>query len=237
MKIGIVPMNHRISPLKAGVSFLRSEPRDRIFILMTLILLMILVNPYFPQGVWGKTLFFLLLSSVLIWCVYVVSDSWRDATIALLFVFLAQIFKGAFIIYGVPFLDVLGDLFAALVFVYTTLVFVLSLVRTKVITTNTIWNVVSSYLLIGLTWAALYSIQETLYPGSFSDTLDPGSSKSFGDLIYFSMVTLATLGYGDIVPVTHPARSLAILETVTGVLYIAVVVASLVGGWKAKGKE
>jgi voltage-gated potassium channel Kch len=49
------------------------------------------------------------------------------------------------------------------------------------------------------------------------------------DLLYFSYVTLATLGYGDVVPITDGARSLAVLEALGGTVYLAILVARLIG--------
>ena len=68
-------------------------------------------------------------------------------------------------------------------------------------------------------------------PGSFyaSSVHNPTGVFTFPDFIYYSFVTLATLGYGDITPLTAQARSLAILETASGTIYIAVLIARLVG--------
>ena len=86
---------------------------------------------------------------------------------------------------------------------------------------------VSIYLLLAYTWAALYGAVFSLYPGSFHLGTDRQS-----DLLYFSLVTLTTVGYGDVVPLSGEARMLAALEAVTGVLYIAITVAILVSGYR-----
>jgi hypothetical protein len=88
----------------------------------------------------------------------------------------------------------------------------------------------SIYLLLGGAWAALYGVIETLHPGSFQ--LGGQLTDRQSDFIYFSLVTLSTVGYGDIVPLTGEARMLAALEGVTGVLYIAITVAILVSGFR-----
>ena len=89
----------------------------------------------------------------------------------------------------------------------------------------------SLYLLFGLIFAIIFHVLEGLLPSSFHypDTQSLGSEISpLARLIYFSYVTLATLGYGDIVPVSGPARGLAILEAIIGQMYLVVVVARLV---------
>jgi hypothetical protein len=69
-----------------------------------------------------------------------------------------------------------------------------------------------------------------LYPGSFQFGANATDRES--DLIYFSLVTLTTVGYGDIVPLTGEARMLAALEAVAGVLYVAITVAVLVSAYR-----
>lgn len=98
----------------------------------------------------------------------------------------------------------------------------------------------SRYLLIGLAWALLYGALDLTQPGSF-DLGDEVAGQQvqggepvphFADMdpfIYCSLVTLSTLGYGDIVAVTRAARSLSALEAIVGQIYMAVVVARLIG--------
>ena len=89
----------------------------------------------------------------------------------------------------------------------------------------------SLYLLFGLIFALIFAVIEELLPGSFhySHTLSPDTgARSLSNLFYFSFVTLATLGYGDIVPISGPAKGMALLEAVIGQMYLVVVVARLV---------
>lgn len=88
---------------------------------------------------------------------------------------------------------------------------------------------VAVYLILGVLWARLYEIVFLFNPAAFSLTekIDPVS------LIYFSFVTLVTLGYGDIVPLSIAARTLAILEGVTGQLYMVILISSLVSEFSA----
>lgn len=99
---------------------------------------------------------------------------------------------------------------------------------------DTLFGAVCVYVLLGLTWAYLYIFLESLQPGSFN--LQLPADDAFGalssDLLYYSYTTLTTLGYGDITPVTAQARSLAIVEQVVGVLYIAIMLARLVSMYR-----
>jgi hypothetical protein len=76
---------------------------------------------------------------------------------------------------------------------------------------------------------------ELTHEGSFS--ISKGILNDLGPFLYFSFVTLASLGYGDIVPLTGPARSAAILEAVMGQLYLAITIARLVGARSFQSKS
>lgn len=99
------------------------------------------------------------------------------------------------------------------------------------VTSDTLYGAICAYLLIGHTWTTLYVLLEAVHPGSFyvGAAQNPDQVMTISDLAYFSIVTLTTLGYGDITPVTSAARSFATLEALFGVLYNAILIARLVG--------
>jgi len=94
------------------------------------------------------------------------------------------------------------------------------------ITANTFAGAFSLYLLLGLIWTLLYILAYQIEPGAFKG-LDP--SVASGELIYFSYITLTSLGYGDIVSLTPITRTLAFMEVIVGQFYMAVLVGALVG--------
>ena len=93
-----------------------------------------------------------------------------------------------------------------------------------------IYAALSVYLLAGIFFGVLYHAVEFGWPGSFTTSGAAGGLELF-DAIYFSFVTLATLGYGDLLPVGEVARGLAVIEAVAGQLYLAVMIARLVGSY------
>ena len=99
------------------------------------------------------------------------------------------------------------------------------------ISPNRIVGAVCVYLLLGVIWSIAYTVLEFLQPGSFKGLTELVSSAWNVDWIYFSFVTITTLGYGDITPLTQTARSLTVAEAIVGQFYIAVLVAGLVSAY------
>ena len=89
---------------------------------------------------------------------------------------------------------------------------------------------ISAYLMLGLMWTVAYWLVDQLTPGgAFSFNTNTGKQSMNGfNAFYFSFITLSTVGYGDITPVSRIARWLAATEAMTGLLYVAVLIARLV---------
>lgn len=94
---------------------------------------------------------------------------------------------------------------------------------------NTIVGAICIYLLLGMIWALLFALLEGLVPGSFKGLSNEGTNVIFMDLLYFSFVSLTTMGFGDITPTLPLARYLTFMEGIVGQLYLAIMISSLVG--------
>ena len=108
-----------------------------------------------------------------------------------------------------------------------------SLFNHRPLTFDSIFGAVCGYLFLGLGWAVVYSMCETLQPGSFQisqSLIVAGHSArpQLQVLIYYSFVTLTTVGYGDISPISSVTRTFSWMEAITGQFYLAVIVAGLV---------
>jgi hypothetical protein len=120
---------------------------------------------------------------------------------------------------------------------FFTLVVVSAVLRDHVVTVDTMIGGVCAYFLLSVTWGNAYSLIELMNPGSFvlSPVLAaevgwrPPTSPLSPVLQYYSLSTLTTLGFGDITPLSRAARTLSVLEGVAGQLYLAVLIARLVG--------
>jgi voltage-gated potassium channel len=116
-------------------------------------------------------------------------------------------------------------------FAYVTLTELRGVLKQKRITRESISMSVSVYLLLGLTWGLFYILLFDLQPQAFNfgSAPAPSGQQVTPVLIYFSLTTLATVGYGDITPATLQARYAAVSEGIAGQFYLAILVARLVG--------
>ena len=106
-----------------------------------------------------------------------------------------------------------------------TVVVLERVVRPGTVTVHRINGAIAAYLLIAVLFANAFTLVENVHPGSFSGAT---GGRGWGGFLYFSQVTMYTIGYGDITPVAAGARSLAMLEGLIGQLFPAVLLARLV---------
>ena len=102
---------------------------------------------------------------------------------------------------------------------------------------NTIVGALAIYLLLGLIWATLYLMTLEVWPEAFNGMEPLHWADNFSDALYFSYVTMTSLGYGDISPAVPVSRVLAYLQAVAGAFYMAIVVASLVGARTSRPRQ
>jgi hypothetical protein len=117
-----------------------------------------------------------------------------------------------------------------LFFGYTAVSVFRYIAKSEHVDSDTLFGAACIYILLGLTWTGVYTLVEVVRPLSLQfsgDSTTPITRVS--TLIYYSFTTLTTLGYGDINPMTSLTQSLAILEAMTGVLYMALIIGLVVG--------
>jgi len=209
----------------------------RFLQLSTFLILLIFVSPYLSKAWLTKLIFnFIFLNSVL---VVFSTDSkmgsqkrrifllWGfSAFFSLLSYFYAE--SRFFMFFET--LDILSSAVLLIVLIYAILFHIF---REKDIHFDSIFAVLSVYLIIAILFALFYSFIFAIQPASFHFSTEqdvvPSSSGINSNMFYFSMVTLATLGYGDIVAVSHFARNVSVVEALIGQFFVAVIVAMLVG--------
>jgi len=105
------------------------------------------------------------------------------------------------------------------------------------VTSNNIVGSICIFLLLGLIWVMLYLLLAEFTPNAFAGLEQRSWQENFPDFIYFSFVTLTTLGFGDLLPISPLARFLVYVEAIVGVFYMAIVVSSLVSAGLTNAQE
>lgn len=98
----------------------------------------------------------------------------------------------------------------------------------KIMTPDKLFGAASAYLLIGDLWAYIYASIGYFYPQSYMIVGQPGRLV-YADALYFSLTVLTSTGFGDITPLTRPARGMCMVEQITGSLFVAILIARLAG--------
>lgn len=127
------------------------------------------------------------------------------------------------------YVEVFGISIVFLFYSMSTIIAFRELFRPGQIDLNKIFGSICVYLLAGLNWAILYYYQSILNPESFAGLEYSDLKEKMFSLIYYSYVTLSTLGYGDITPASPVAQALGVMEALFGQFYIAILVAIMVG--------
>jgi ion channel len=200
------------------------------------LILNILISPFVDPLGSGDLIETMLLTLVLLVAVLSIAGRWR-ALLAI--VLAAPAVIGQWLNYWWPDVVVIyvvthtaGLLFIGFV-VVELLRFIVSAPR---VNADVLCAAVAGFLLSGLLWALAYSLLDRLDPNSFVFTLSSKGSHSMSGFVclYFSFITLSTVGYGDIVPASEPARMLAMVEAMFGMFYMATLVARLVSLYSSK---
>jgi voltage-gated potassium channel Kch len=213
------------------------SPKSRSIYLLLSLILVIFGHPIIAGRPFGDFVFGILIATTPFAGVYAVSGKRRlqIAAVILGIPALVGVFEHFFL--GVT----LGDerYFVAMIFVYyafTTAAVIFHLFRKERVDVDTVISAVSAYLMIGLTFATLHVMISLTNPESYTGEFVKGVSV-WSDSLYYSFVTLTTLGYGDIAPLTPIARSMSTLEATTGVLYMGILIARLVSDYQSSNRS
>ncbi len=209
---------------------------ERYTVLLASIFIYVILTLLLPQKWWGHV----LLDAIFL--VLVFSVVFETARIKSLFSFLG--FLGILAIVGHT-ISILwrGSPVARSILAISSMLFIAAAIHkiskkvlgSKVVTGDTIRGAIIIYLFIGSLFSSIYILIEIVSPGSFLITNSAGHpvTSSISDISrlfgYFSFVTLTTLGYGDIIPIKELSRTMAWIEAFTGQIYLAVIIARLVG--------
>jgi hypothetical protein len=210
---------------KIRIPFTQIQIGRFLFLFISMVL-MFVFRPFLTDHVGVAYLMEIFLFLIFLSAVYAVSQKRSTLIIAFFLLLLAEVLQLVSHIQDIPSLDTLSNILGGLLLAYTATIILLYLFSEDKITGDMIMGAICAYFLMGLVWAFVYSTLEFLQPGSFQM---PQGTVNQATFTYYSYVTLTTLGYGEITPISTPARSFAILEAMMGQLYLAVLIARLVG--------
>lgn len=205
-------------------------------ILLCSLLAFLLIPPFFETGSGDQLIIPLLLSAVVPLTLRTFTESRRQFLVGLALAIPSLIGRWA-IIFTANRPMLIAFSLAWILFLGLAVTFILRLIlSSRRITYDTISGAICGYLLFGVMCSFIFGLIEIFYPGSFSEFgntiyFHGGAGhvrREVMEFIYFSMVTLSTVGYGDIAPVSPPARAMASVEGIAGQFYIAVLIARLV---------
>lgn len=200
------------------------------FLLIVLVLMLVL-HPLLGGG--GREFVTIAFTFVFLAGLYAVRGERRTLVVGLVLVIPALVTGWASYAVESRALFAVSRALEALFLFYVTAVILRHVMTESEITGDTIYGSAAAYLMIGIAFGVIYAWLEAFAPGSLRGLAPAGgagtSGRGFWEFIYFSLVTMTTLGYGDIIPVSDEARSLATLEAVAGQFYVAVLVARIVG--------
>jgi hypothetical protein len=198
--------------------------------LLIALAVLLISAPFIEELEAGHLILTLLFSLVLLAAVFTVAD--RKSTLAIALVLAVPAITARWISQFRP------DLVHPAVFLVCALMllaFVIGhllhfILHAPVVTAEVLCASIAAYLMLGLMWTVAYWLVDQLTPGgAFSFNTSRGAQSMNGFTgFYFSFITLSTVGYGDITPVSRFARWLAAMEAMTGLLYVAVLIARLV---------
>jgi hypothetical protein len=202
--------------------------KERFLSLLIFIIAMLILGPLVEEFVQLSILIDILWSAIFVSAIYAVSQKKRHIVIAVLLALpmLGSIWTKYFVQHKA--LMVVGSLCGAAFFLFAIIQMLIFIYSHIEVTRDLIVGAAVVYLFMALMWTFIFVVVETLHPGSFN--LPEGQGfEATRQFVYYSFVTLTTLGYGDITPISSLARSLCVLEAVIGQLYLVVQVAWLVG--------
>ena len=208
----------------------------RFTILLATILLLLVAQPIFSGHAFAQNFASASIALVLLSALYAFRTTKTYFTIALILMVPSIGSRLALQFTSNPTLEMVGAISSCLFLTVTVFALVSRLFTVKSVTLDTISAAICAYLLMGVAWAYAFAAVELRHPGSFSTALLHSTAGNIAPLlaslhtfIYYSFVCLTTTGFGDVLPVSEGARSLSVMEAVFGQLYMAILIARLVG--------
>jgi Ion channel len=217
---------------------MKTETRDRLSVgLLVALLFFLLLSAFLGDDRISETVLVLSMYAVLIVVVLKASGKRNMPWPALLLTTTSLLFALVCVFYPIHIMLIASWLLASTFFGYASVTLFSFLERSGTIIRAKLVACVGLYLILGMFYYAVFNLMQEIHPGSFVEVGPPAMAASHHALLYFSLATLTTVGYGDVLAVSRPARMIAVVEAITGVFYIAVTVARLVAAYQQTDRE
>lgn len=205
--------------------------RQRCFYLFCALLALAVAVPFLEGSPRGREVLNAISLGILVSSACAIGRSMGALVIALLLAAPAVVFQVLSYSYGEPRLNIMSQGFAAAFYAITISYLMGYTLRREVLTTDKLYGAAAVFLMLAILWAYLYNILLWAYPGALTMNGAPMSSAPPSSMLYFSIATLTATGMSDILPVHPIARTLCSFEMITGVLFLAVLIARLAGSY------
>jgi hypothetical protein len=199
------------------------------------ILLLIIFSPYYWDAPLANYFNFLFLSFILLSAILTLKKRSDILKVIKQAGYLIIILTLIAAITDNPYVELVNRILFVLFFMMVAINLLVGIVRSKEVDSDVIFSAVAVYVLFGFCGALLAAVIMFFIPTAFS--LNSTYSSQFHQFLYFSFVTITTTGYGDILPVTPLARTLAIFLALFGQLYLTVIIGILIGKYLSGGKR
>jgi hypothetical protein len=202
--------------------------KNRFQFLLILLLTLIILVPFIGDYSGFRIVVDMLATGIFIFAMYAISEKRHHLILALFLVVPTIVTLWIDYLTTGNWAFVVSEICGILFYGFAIFIIVSFIRRQSEVTTEIIFAAVVVYLLMALLWADLYRLLDTVAPGSFDM---PGGEIQNDRILYlyFSLVTITTLGYGDMTPLTDRAAGLTTVEALCGQIYMVVLVAWLVG--------
>ena len=209
----------------------RMTTENRYGLVLVLLLLTYVVSATVDGEIAASVV--VLIQLVTVRLAFTVSESYRSRTLvgfAIVLVIAAVVAGAVFGSVGTSGTLVTGVVYSvnAILYLIASVLILVHLVRRRVVDLQTFLGAIAAYIMIGLMFAFSYRALGDMQAGPFFGAAGDGSTA---DDLFFSFITLTTTGYGNLVPASNPGQSLAVLEAVTGQLFLVTAVAKIVTSW------
>ena len=206
---------------------------QRCLLLCVALIALLVAIPMLRDTLPGRTLLAFFHVAILLAAVAAVGRTRRSLLIAGMLLLPAFVLRLGVVVSGAPELLAANWVFSAIFYLFVVANLLWYVFLPQVISQDKLFGAVAAYIMIAIFWSYLHALAQYFYPDSYAFQGVPQPLQT-EELIYFSFTVLTTSGFGDIAPANIQARYLTILEMLVGVMFVAILIARLIGVYPGK---